>query len=65
MSTGRKTSSRDYRSKALKPSMRSLLKAIERATKTTDHTLRNRIPKWWLHIDFLTQLTIKESILNI
>jgi hypothetical protein len=25
----------------------------------------HRIPRWWLHINLLTQLTIKKSILNI
>ncbi|WVZ97480.1 hypothetical protein U9M48_043012 [Paspalum notatum var. saurae] len=31
----------------------------------TNHTLTNRIPRWWLHIDFLTQLNMKEGILDI
>jgi hypothetical protein len=48
----------------LKPSPRHLLEAIKRAAKTTNHTLRNRIPMRWLHID-LTQLTIKKDILEI
>uniref|UniRef100_A0A0A9LEH9 Uncharacterized protein n=1 Tax=Arundo donax TaxID=35708 RepID=A0A0A9LEH9_ARUDO len=56
MSTGR--------GKALKPSTRNLLKAIKRATETTNHTLKNRIPRWWLHI-YLTQLAIKKCILHI
>lgn len=65
MSTSRKTSSNDYRGKTLKPSTRSLFEAIKRTTKTTNHTLRNRIPRRRLHIDLLTQLTIKKDILDI
>src|SRR4051812_11470489 len=45
--------------------MRGLLEAIERATKTTNHAICNRIPRWWLHINLLTQLTIKKGILDI
>ena len=33
--------------------------------KTTHHAIRNRIPRWWLHVHLLTQLTIKKGILNI
>jgi len=65
MSTGGETSSSDYRSKALKPGTRGLLEAIERATKTANHAICNRITRWWLHINLLTQLTIKKGILDI
>jgi hypothetical protein len=65
MSARGKASSYDHRGKMLKPSPRSLLKAITRATKVTDHTLRDRIPKWWTHVNILTQLTIKKDILHI
>jgi hypothetical protein len=65
MSTGRETSNSDHRSKLLKPCMRGLLKAVERATKTAYRAICNRIPRWWLHINLLTQLTIKKDILNI
>jgi hypothetical protein len=65
MTTSRKTSNNDHRSETLEPSTRSLLKAITRTTKATNHALRNRIPKWWLHLNLLTQLTIKKGILDI
>jgi hypothetical protein len=53
MSTGGKTSSYDHREKMLKLSLRSLLKAIKGATKMTHHTLRDRIPRWWTHVNIL------------
>jgi hypothetical protein len=65
ISAGRKTSSSDHRGKTLKPSVRSLLKAIKGATKVTNHTLRDRIPRWWTHVNILKQLTIKKDILHI
>jgi hypothetical protein len=65
MSASGKTSSCDHRVKTLKPSLRSLLKAIKGATKVTNHTLRDRIPRWWTHVNVLTQLTIKKNILYI
>jgi hypothetical protein len=65
ISTGGKTSSSDHRGKTLKPSARSLLKAIKGATKVTNHTLRDRILGWWAHVNILTQLTIKKNILHI
>jgi len=65
MSTSRKASSSDHRSNKLEPSTRSLLEAIKRAAKMTYHTLRDRIPRWWLHIHFLTEFTIKKVILHI
>jgi hypothetical protein len=43
----------------------SLLKNIKGAMKVTNHTLRDRIPRWWMHINILTQFTIKKSILYI
>jgi hypothetical protein len=46
MSAGEKTSSCDHRGKTMKPSLRSLLKAIKGATKVTNHVLRDRIPRW-------------------
>ncbi|XBJ07991.1 hypothetical protein VPH35_013411 [Triticum aestivum] len=33
--------------------------------KTTKHVIRSRIPRWWLYVNLLTQLTIKKGILNI
>jgi hypothetical protein len=51
MSVDGKTSSSDHRGKALKPSTRSLLKG---AMKVTNHTLRDRIPRWWAHINIFT-----------
>jgi hypothetical protein len=65
MSVAGKTSSYDHIGKMLKPSPRSLLKAIKGSTKVTNHTLRNRIPRWWMHVNILTQLTIKKDILHI
>jgi hypothetical protein len=65
MSAGGKTSSCEHRGKTLKSSWRSLLKAIKGATKVTNHTLRDRIPRWWTHVNILTQLTIKKYILHI
>jgi hypothetical protein len=54
MSAGRKTNNYDHRGKTLKPSMRSQLKAIKGATKVTNHTLRDRVPRWWTHVNILT-----------
>jgi hypothetical protein len=65
MSTGEKISSCDHRGKTLKPSSRSLLKAIKGATKVTNHALRDRILRWWTHVNILKQLTIKKGILHI
>jgi hypothetical protein len=65
MSAGKKPSSCDHRGKTMKPSLRSLLKAIKGATKMANHTLKDRIPRWWTHINILTQLTIKKGILHI
>jgi hypothetical protein len=65
MSAGGKTSSCDHRGKTLKPSPRSLLKALKGATKVTNHALRARIPRWWTHVNIFTQLTIKKDILHI
>jgi hypothetical protein len=65
MSVGGKTSSCDHRGKTLKPSLRSLVKAIEGATKVTNHALRDRIPRWWMNVNILVHLTIKKDILHI
>jgi hypothetical protein len=54
ISTDGKTSSCDHRGKTLKPSPRSLLKAIKEATKVTNHALRDRIPRWWAHVNIIT-----------
>jgi hypothetical protein len=65
MSAGGKTSSCDHRCKMLKPSLRSLFKAIKGATKMINHALRDRIFRWWTHVNILTHLTIKKGILHI
>jgi hypothetical protein len=65
MSAGRKTSSCDHRGKTLKPNLRSLLKAIKGATNVRNHTLRDKIPRWWIHVNILTQFTIKKGIIHI
>jgi len=49
----------------LKPGPRSLLEAVKRSTQPTNHASRDRIPRRWLHVDLLMQLSIKKSILNI
>jgi hypothetical protein len=54
MSVGGKTSSSDHRGKTLKSSSRSLLTAIKGATNVTNHTLGDRIPRWWAHVNILT-----------
>jgi hypothetical protein len=33
--------------------------------KVTNHTFRDIIPRWWTHVNILTQLTIKKDILYI
>jgi hypothetical protein len=65
MSANRETSCYNYRGKTLKPSPISLLKTIKGATKVTNHTLRDRIPRWWMYVNILMQLTIKKDILYI
>jgi hypothetical protein len=65
MSAGGKISSCDHRGKTIKPSPRSLLKAIKRAMKMTNHALRDRIPRWWTHVNILTQPTFKKCILHV
>jgi hypothetical protein len=62
---GNETSSNGNRSEALKPGARSLLEAIERTTKPTCMTIKNKVTRWRIHVDFLTQLSMKESILHI
>ncbi|KAG2540833.1 hypothetical protein PVAP13_9NG584114 [Panicum virgatum] len=63
--TGLKASISDNRGEVLKPGPRGLLEAVKRSTQPANHASRSRIPRRWLHVDLLTQLTIKESILNI
>jgi hypothetical protein len=65
MSAAKKTSSCDHRGKTLKSSLRSLLKAIKGAMMMKNHALRDRIPRWWTHVNILMQLTIKKCILHI
>jgi hypothetical protein len=65
MNDGGKTNSCDHRGKTLKPNPMSLLKAIKGAMKVTNHTLKDRIPRWWMHVNILTQLIIKKDILHI
>uniref|UniRef100_A0A0A9H176 Uncharacterized protein n=1 Tax=Arundo donax TaxID=35708 RepID=A0A0A9H176_ARUDO len=60
-----KASISDDRGQALKPSTGRLLEAVKRATQPTDHTRRNRVTWRRLHVDLLSQLTIKEGILDI
>src|SRR3990170_220329 len=65
MITGRETRGSHDRGEPLEPGTRGLFKTIERAAKTADHTIRNKVPRWWLHVNLLTQLTIEKSILNV
>src|SRR4051812_23743228 len=65
MSAGRETSSSHHRGKTLKPGTRGLFQAIKRTPKAIDHPIRDRIPGRRLHVNLLTQLAIKKSILNI
>jgi hypothetical protein len=53
MSAGGKTSSSDHRGKTLKLSVKSLLYAIKRATNVINHTLKDRISRWWAHVNIL------------
>jgi hypothetical protein len=65
MKTRRETSSSHHRGEALKPGTRGLFETIERTSKTINHPIGNRIPRRRLHVNLLTQLAIKKSILNI
>src|SRR5215213_9137792 len=65
MKTRRETSSSHHRGKALKPGTRGLFETIERTSETTNHPIGNRIPRRRLHVNLLTQLAIKKSILNM
>src|SRR6266508_3299360 len=65
MLTSNKTSSENNRGEALKPGAGSLLEAIERATETTDVTIRNRVSRGRMHVDLLMQLAMKKGILHI
>jgi hypothetical protein len=60
-----KASINENRGEALEPSARSLLKTIEGTTQPTNRPIRNGVPRRWLHIDFLTKLTIEEGVLDI
>jgi vacuolar-type H+-ATPase subunit D/Vma8 len=53
------------RAKALKSSLRSLLKTIKGAKKMINHTLKDIIPRWWTHVNILMEHTIKKDILYI
>lgn len=65
MLAGNETGSSDNRGEALKLGTRSLFEAIERTTKSTYVTIRNKVTRRRMHVDFLTQLTMKEGILHI
>ncbi|XP_040245347.1 uncharacterized protein [Aegilops tauschii subsp. strangulata] len=65
MITGQETNGGHHRGEALKPGARGLFKTIEGATKSTDHTIRRIVPRWWLYINLLTQLAIEKGVLDI
>ena len=55
----------ENRGEAFNPGTRSLLEAIERTTKPAYMTIRNKVTKRRMHVDFLTQLTMMKIILHI
>jgi hypothetical protein len=65
MRARRETSSSHHRGEDLKPCARGLFQTIKRASKTTNHAIRNRVPWRRLHVNLLTQLSIEKSVLNI
>jgi len=65
MITGREASGSHHRGETLEPGARGLFKTIEGAAKSADHTIRSIVPRWWLHINLLTQLTVEKSVLDI
>jgi hypothetical protein len=62
MSAGGEIGNSHHRGEVLKPGARGLFQAIERALKTTNHAIRNRVPWRRLHVDLLTQLTIEKCV---
>jgi hypothetical protein len=65
MSAGEEIGSCHDRGEELKPGARGLFQAINRAPKTANHAIRDRIPWRRPHVNLLTQLSIDECILNI
>jgi hypothetical protein len=65
MSAGGETGSSHDRGKVLKLGVWGLFQAIKRASKATNHGIRDRVPWRRLHVNLLTQLTIEKCILNI
>ncbi|XP_048556699.1 uncharacterized protein LOC125537428 [Triticum urartu] len=65
MITGQETSGSHHRGETLEPGARGLFKTIEGAAKSTDHTIRSIVPRWLLHINLHTQLTIEKGVLDI
>ena len=62
---GLKNSINDSSGEALKPGLRSLLEAVERATQPANHSIRDRVSRRWLHVYLLTQLAIEKGFLDI
>jgi hypothetical protein len=54
MLASNKTDKSDNRGEVLKPGARGLLEAIERTTKLTYMTIRDKVTKRRVHVDFLT-----------
>jgi hypothetical protein len=65
MLASNKTGISDNRGEALKPGTRGMFEAIKRTAKSTDMTIRDKVTRGRVHVDFLTQLTMKKSILHI
>nr|CCI55441.1 PH01B031C15.24 [Phyllostachys edulis] len=63
--TGGEAGSSDNKGETVEPSTRGLFEPIERAIKTINHTIRDRIPKGWLYVNLLTQLTIEKGTLDV
>ena len=51
---GLKNSINDSSGEALKPGLRSLLEAVERATQPANHSIRDRVSQRWMHVDLFT-----------
>ena len=51
---GLKNSINDSSGEALKPGLRSLLEAVERATQPANHSIRDSVSQRWMHVDLFT-----------
>jgi hypothetical protein len=65
MLASNKSGNIDNRGEVLKLGTRGLFEAIERMVKLTDMTIRDKVIRGRVHVDFLTQLTMMKIILHI